>query len=67
MSYEQLIEKFAAEYEDSLLLQYKDEDGDLITVRSQSDLDIMIADQPESMKVYLNRNFNSGLVNVIFE
>lgn len=59
MKYEDLTEKLSSEYEDSLSLQYKDKDGDFITVRSQSDLDIMIGDRPTSMKLFLSRSLNS--------
>lgn len=67
MKYDDLTEKLASEYEDSLVLQYKDKDGDFITVRSQSDLDIMIGDRPSNMKLYLTRTLNStGFVVFIY-
>ena len=54
--YDELLKHLAQEYEGSLVLQYKDQDGDLITVRSQSDLAVMMSENSSSMKVYLKRH-----------
>ena len=55
IQYDALLSRLAQEYGDALLLQYKDSDGDLITVRSQSDLSVMLHEPPMSMKVFLRR------------
>jgi Protein kinase domain/PB1 domain/Galactose oxidase, central domain len=62
--FERLLELLAQQYNvDVPQFQYRDEDGDLITVRSQSDLDMLVAQLPtlmsaatSTLKVFLSQS-----------
>ena len=57
IAYEALVKQFAKEYDGHTRMQYKDEDGDLISIRSQADLEeafVFFESAPASARIYLS-------------